>query len=489
VTSAPARPARPACKADAVTNAVVVGSGPNGLAAALTLAHHGVSVRVLEASTTIGGGARSSENTIPGLIHDDCSAFHPMGVASPFMKDLGLDEYGVRWLWPEVDLAHPLDGGRAGVLWRDLDRTAAGLGADGQRWRRLFGRIASNFDALVDDVFRPIVHLPAHPFTLAHFGLNGLLPASWSARRWQTDEARGLFGGVAAHAFSSLRTPLSSSVGLMLTAAGHAYGWPVAQGGSRAITDAMAVKLDKLGGIVETGINVSSLTELGDTDVVMLNVAPRAAARIMGDRLPGRIRRAYTRYRYGPAAFKVDFAVEGGIPWRNEDVRRAGTVHLGGTFEQTADAEGKIVKGIMPKNPFVLVGQQYLADPSRSVGDIHPIWAYAHVPHGYTGDATEAIIAQIERFAPGFRRHIRQTFTRSVADMQAYNANYVGGDISVGYNNARQIALRPRIAINPYKTGAPGVYLCSSATPPGAGVHGMCGHNAAMAALKYLGKN
>jgi phytoene dehydrogenase-like protein len=274
----------------------------------------------------------------------------------------------------------------------------------------------------------------------------------------------------------------------MLTAAGHAYGWPVAQGGSRSITDAMALKLDKLGGTVETGVEVSSVDELGDADIVMLNVAPDAAARMLGDKLPGRIRRAYTRYRYGPAAFKADFAVEGDIPWRNVDVRRAGTVHLGGTFEQTAEAEGQIVQGIMPKNPFVLVGQQYLADPSRSAGDINPIWAYAHVPHGYTGDATAAIIAQVERFAPGFGKQIRQTFTRNVSDMETYNANYVGGDISVGYNNARQIAMRPRVAINPYKTGVPGVYLCSSATPPGAGVHGMCGHNAALSALRYLGE-
>ena len=333
------------------------------------------------------------------------------------------------------------------------------------------------------------MHLPAHPIVLTHFGINALLPASWSVRRWQTDEARGLFGGVAAHAFSSLRTPLSSSVGLMLTAAAHAYGWPVARGGSRAITDAMALKLEKLGGTVETGVAVSSLNELGGADIVMLNVAPDAAARIMGDQLPGRIRRAYDRYRYGPAAFKVDFAVQGGILWRNEHVGQAGTVHLGGTFEQTVEAEGQIVRGIMPKNPFVLVGQQYLADPSRSVGDINPIWAYAHVPHGYAGDATEAIIAQIERRAPGFRKQIRQTFARTVPDMQAYNTNYVGGDISVGYNNARQIAMRPRIAINPYKTGVPGVYLCSSATPPGAGVHGMCGHNAATSALRYLRTN
>ncbi len=472
-----------------MTDAVVVGSGPNGLAAALTLAEQGVNVRVLEARKTIGGGTRSSEHTVPGLIHDDCSAFHPTGVASPFMRGLGLEEHGLQWLWPEVDLAHPLDGGRAGVLWRDLDRTVAELGVDGKSWSRLVGRTARTFDALAEDVFRPILHVPHHPLTLAHFGLNALLPASWSVRRWETDEARALFGGVAAHAFSSLRTPLSSSVGLMLAAAGHAYGWPVAKGGSRSITDAMAAKLEKLGGVIETGVTVSSINELGNPDLVMLDVAPDAAVRILGNRLPGRVRRAYERFRFGPAAFKVDFAVEGDIPWTNEHVRHAGTVHLGGTFEQIAEAEGQIVRGIMPERPLVLVGQQYLADPSRSVGELHPIWAYAHVPHGYPGDATEAIIAQIERFAPGFRSQIRHTFVRDVSDMEAYNANYVGGDISAGYNNALQIAMRPRIAINPYKTGVPGAYLCSSSTPPGGGVHGMCGFNAATSALEYLEKH
>ena len=470
-----------------MTNAVVVGSGPNGLAAALTLAAHGVHVRVLEAKETIGGGTRSSENTIPGLIHDDCSAFHPTGVASPFIQGLGLKEYGLNWLWPEIDLVHPLDGGRAGVLWRDIDRTVEQMGPDGKEWGRLFGRITSNFDALTGDVFRPIVHIPDHPFKLAHFGLNALLPATWSVHRWETEEVRALFGGVAAHAFGALNAPLSSSVGLMLVAAGHAHGWPVAEGGSRSITNAMTRKLEKLGGIIETGVEVTSVRDLGDADIVMLDVAPDAALRIMGDRLPKRVKRAYKKFRYGPGVYKVDFAIEGDVPWTNEHARRAGTVHLGGTFEQVVEAEGQVARGIMPKQPFILVGQQYLADPSRSVGDMFPIWAYAHVPHGYAGDATEAIVEQIERFAPGFRRQIRHTFVRNVSDLESYNANYVGGDISAGANNGLQIAMRPRIALNPYKTGVPGVYLCSSATPPGAGVHGMCGFNAATSALNDLG--
>ena len=472
-----------------MTNAVVVGSGPNGLAAALTLAQRGITVRVLEARDTIGGGTRSGENTLPGLIHDDCSAFHPTGVASPFMQSLGLKEYGLTWLWPEIELAHPLDGGRAALLWRDIERTAEGLGLDGPAWARLFGPVSRNFDALAEDVFRPIIHLPDHPFKLAHFGLNALSPATWTAKRLKAEAARALFGGLSAHVFGRLDTPLSSSVGIMLGAAAHAYGWPVAKGGSRAITDAMAAKLTELGGTIETGVTVTSAAELGNPDILMLNVAPDAAARIMGERLPHRTKRSYKRYKFGPAAYKIDFAIEGDIPWTNTDVGRAGTVHLGGTFEQIAAAEAQTVRGEMPAQPFTLLGQQYLADPSRSAGGLNPIYAYAHVPHAYPGDATEAIIAQIERFAPGFRRQIRHTFVRNVADMEAYNANYVGGDISSGYNNVRQITMRPRIVLNPYKTGVPGVYLCSSSTPPGAGVHGMCGFNAANSALGYVGKD
>ena len=472
-----------------MTNAIVVGSGPNGLAAALTLAQRGVTVRVLEARDTIGGGTRSSENTLPGLIHDDCSAFHPTGAASPFMQSLGLEEYGLTWLWPEIELAHPLDGGRAALLWRDINRTAEGLGLDGPAWAKLFGPAARNFDALAEDVFRPIIHVPDHPFKLAQFGLNALLPARWTAKRLETEAARALFGGLSAHLFGRLDTPLSSSVGIMLGAAAHAYGWPVAEGGSRAITDAMAAKLKELGGTIETGVLVTSTEQLGNPDILMLNVAPDAAARILGERLPRRIRRSYTRYKFGPGAFKVDFAIEGDIPWANPDVGRAGTVHLGGTFEQVAGAEAQTVRGDMPAAPFTLLGQQYLADPSRSAGSLNPIYAYAHVPHAFSGDATEAIIAQIERFAPGFRQQIRHTFVRNIADMEAYNPNYVGGDISSGYNSVRQITMRPRIAMDPYKTGVPGVYLCSSSTPPGAGVHGMCGFNAATSALGYLDKN
>lgn len=471
-----------------MTNAVVVGSGPNGLAAALTLAERGVDVRVLEAGDRIGGGTRTSELTVPGLLHDECSAFHPTGAASPYFRSLGLEELGLRWLWPEVQLAHPLDGGRAALLWQDTGRTAAGLGVDGPSWDRLVGRIARSFDDLAGDVFRPVLHVPGHPLALAHFGIHALLPATWLARRWRTEEARALFGGVAAHKFGSLTGPFSSAAGLMLAAAGHAHGWPVAEGGSEALATALAAKLEKTGGTIETGVHVSDVRELDAADLLLLDTTPEAAVRILGDRLPTRTRRAYRRFRHGPAAFKVDLAIEGDIPWTNPDVLRAGTVHLGGTLEEMARAEGRTARGRMPDRPFVLLGQQYLTDPSRSGGGsgLNPVYAYAHVPHGWPGDATAAVVAQVERFAPGFGARVREVHVRGPERLAAHNENYVGGDIGAGATDGAQVVMRPRVAVNPYATGVRGVFLCSASTPPGGGVHGMCGHNAALAALREL---
>ncbi|MEU2713220.1 NAD(P)/FAD-dependent oxidoreductase [Streptomyces sp. NPDC007205] len=471
-----------------MSDAIVVGAGPNGLAAAVALAQRGLKVTVLEAADEIGGGTRSGELTLPGLLHDHCSAVHPLGVGSPFLRTLDLERYGVAWAWPEVDLAHPLDGGRAGVLFRSVERTVHGLGADGPAWERLFAPLAGDFDALTEDVLRPVPRLPAHPVTLARFGLRALQPATAVARRWRTDEARALFAGAAAHLMYPLTGPASSAVGLMLIGSAHRFGWPVARGGSRTITDALAALLAELGGTIETGVRVDTLAELGPARIVMLDTTPGAAARICGDRLPGRVRRAYLGWQHGPAAFKVDLAVQGGIPWTHEACRRAGTVHLGGTLEEVVRTEAQTAAGRMPERPFVLVGQQYLADPGRSRGDVHPVWAYAHVPHGYPGDATEAVLRQIERFAPGVRQRIVAISVRSTAELARYNANFVGGDIVGGANTARQVALRPRTALDPYSTGIPGVYLCSAATPPGAGVHGMCGANAARSALRYLGR-
>jgi len=465
--------------------AIVVGSGPNGLACAVALARDGLAVTVLEAEEGIGGGTRSGELTVPGLVHDLCSAVHPMAVGSPFFESLKLERHGLQWRWPEVDCAHPLDDGSAGVMLQSLEETARGLGPDGAGWRRVFERPAGSLDALMEDMFRPFLHLPKHPLRLVNFGLRAAAPATALARAWKTPQARALFGGVAAHAISPLGRPMSSAVGMALISACHRFGWAVARGGSQSIADALAAELRERGGKVETGVRV---TELPAADVVVLDLAPARVAEMAGARLPPRVARAYRRYRHGPGAFKVDFAVEGGVPWRNEACRRAGTVHCGGTLEEITAAERAVNRGRMPERPFVLVSQQYLADPDRSRGDVHPVWSYAHVPHGYGGDAEGALVAQIERFAPGFRERIVAKSVRSTREMEAANANYIGGDIITGANTPVQVLIRPRLTLDPYSTGVPGVFICSAATPPGAGAHGMNGFNAAQSALRWLSR-
>ena len=433
-----------------MTSAVVVGSGPNGLAGAAILARAGLDVTVLEASDTIGGGTRSSEMIVPGLVHDHCSAFHPVAAVSPVLADLDLAAHGLRWLQPEVDCVHPLDDGSAGVLHRSVERTAAGLGIDGPRWRRLVESLTTRFDDVFAEVTQPILRLPGHPLLTARFGAVALLPATTVANRLRTERARALWAGIAAHAFHRLDRPSTSAVGLMILLAGHLKGWVVAEGGSQAIADALAADLAQHGGLIETGRPVRSADDLPPSDVVLLDVSPIAAAAILGDRLPDRVAKAYRRYRHGPGAFKVDFAVEGGVPWTAPDARLAGTVHLGGDAAEVVDSEATIHRGAMPARPFVLVGQQYLADPSRSVGDVHPLWTYAHVPHGYTGDATAAIVDQVERFAPGFRDRIVGTAVRSTTEMSTYNPNYVGGDIIGGASSPAQLLFRPRVARDPY---------------------------------------
>ncbi|HSD23304.1 MAG TPA: NAD(P)/FAD-dependent oxidoreductase [Solirubrobacterales bacterium] len=470
-----------------MSEAIVVGSGPNGLACAVELARCGVEVTVLEAEDRIGGGTRTSELTVPGLLHDDCSATHPMAVGSPFLRSLGLERHGLEWLWPEVDLAHPLDDGSAGVMVRSIEETARGLGEDGPAWRRVFGSASTHFEDLLEDIMKPVLHQPRHPVRLARFGLAAATPATLLARSWRSPRARALFGGVAAHAFSPMNRPMSSSVGCALICACHAFGWPVAKGGSQAISEALAAVLREHGGRIETGRTVTELAELGGADAVVFDLAPEAVAKIAGERLPDRTLRAYRRYRRAPGAFKLDLAVEGGVPWTNEACRRAGTVHVIGDLDEIVLAERAINRGSLPERPYVLVGQQYLADPQRSDGNLHPLWAYGHVPHGYRGDAGEAILGQIERFAPGFRERIVASNVRTPADLEAYNANYVGGDIITGANTPVQLLFRPRLSLDPYGTGAPGLYICSAATPPGAGAHGIGGYNAARSALRHLG--
>lgn len=469
-----------------MTTAVVVGAGPNGLAAAIHLARNGIDVQVLEAAETIGGGARSGELTLPGVVHDHCSAAHPLAVGSPFWKQIDLGRYGLVWKWPEIDFAHPLDDGTAGLLYQSIEKTTAGMASDGHRWRRAVGDLTSGFDDLAQDLLRPVLHVPHHPIRLAGFGPRALLPASVVARWFRTEKARALWAGAAAHIYTRLDRPLTASLGLMFVAASHRYGSPVAEGGSGSIIAAMAAALKEHGGQVSTGVAVTRSADIPDADIVLLDLSPAAALAIYGDVMPGRIKRSYRRYREGSSAFKVDFAIEGHIPWTNPACGRAGTVHLGGTFDEIADTERQRALGDMPRRPFVLVGQQYLADPSRSNGNINPVWSYAHVPFGYTGDATAAVVDQIERFAPGFRDRIVATVSNSTAELQDYNANYVGGDIIGGANDRLQAVFRPRVALDPYFTGVPGVYLCSQSTPPGAGLHGMCGYHAAESALRRL---
>lgn len=470
-----------------MSEAIVVGSGPNGLTCAAWLARAGVKVTVLEAQEKIGGGTGSSELTLPGLLHDDCSAVHVMAVGAPALNELGLESHGLRWCWPEVDLAHPLDGGSAGVMVRSIAETGAGLGADGRTWQRVFGSPSRGFEELSEDIMQPILHVPRHPLRLLRFGLPAATPATLLARKFKTEEARALWGGCAAHAFSPLSAPMSSSVGMALICAGHKYGWPVARGGSRAISGALAAVMREHGGRLETGRRVSSLSELPKADAVVLDLAPGAVVELAGERLPAHVARAYRRYRHGPGAFKVDLAVAGGVPWTNEAARRAGTVHASGSFAEIVAAERLVNRGRMPERPFVIVCQQSLADPTRAKDDVHPVWAYAHVPSGYTGDATEALLDQIERFAPGLRERILARSVRSTSQIASDNANYVGGDIITGANTPWQTVIRPRLAIDPYSTGIPGIFVCSAATPPGAGAHGMNGYNAAQSVLRDLG--
>lgn len=472
-----------------MTTAVVVGSGPNGLAAAAALATNGVSVTVLEAADEIGGGTRTSEAILPGLLHDHCAAVHPMAVGSKFLASLDLGRHGLEWRLPEVDCAHPLDDGTAGALHRSVSETAAGLGVDGRRWSRLFDKTSASYDDLADDILAPLLRFPSHPLKLARFGMPTTLPATALAKWFRTEQGKALWGGVAAHAFRPLGGPLSSAIGLGIVTAGHRHGWAVAAGGSRSITDAIAAVIKENGGTIETGIRVTSADQLPTADVVLYDLDPHQVADILGDRLPRRAARGYRKFRFGPGAFKVDFAVDGGVPWIAEAARKAGTVHLGGNFDEIAATERQVAVGQMPERPFVLVGQQYLADSSRSVGDVHPLYSYAHVPHGYTGDATEAIISQIERFAPGFRDRIVGKVVRTTGGFADYNTNFVGGDILTGAKTIPQLVFGPRATLKPYDVPVPGHFICSASTPPGPGAHGMCGANAAARALRHLERN
>lgn len=469
-----------------MTTAVVVGSGPNGLAAATVLARAGVDVTVVEAAQQLGGGARSVESPLSGLVQDHCAAVHPMAPGSAFFKTLDLEAMGVRWAYAPIDAAHPLDRGEPGLLRTSVADTAAGLGRDGRRWSAAFGPSARAFDRLSPVIMSPMLRVPRHPILLARMGLVAGPPPALVGKFFREERTRALFMGVAAHALQPLTLPLVTGIGAGIIIAGHAVGWPVVEGGTGKLTDAHIAMLRGMGVRFETGRRVTSLRELPPRDITILDVHPHAAASILAGHQPQAARRSYRKFKPGPAAFKVDFAIDGGIPWRDPEVAQAGTVHLGGTAAEIVAAERQMAAGKMPERPFVLVGQQAAADPGRANGSIVPIYAYAHVPTGYPGDASEAIIAQIERFAPGFRERIVGMSARSPAQSEAENANFVGGDILTGAKSPLQFLLGPRLSTQPYDTGVPGVYLCSAATPPGPGIHGMGGYNSANRALHVL---
>jgi phytoene dehydrogenase-like protein len=467
-------------------DAIVVGSGPNGLAAAVQLALAGRSVTVFEANDTIGGGCRSAALTLPGFVHDRCSTVHTLGAASPVFGQFDLERHGLRYVHPRVALGHPLDGGRAALLHRSLDETVAGLGRDGRAWRRLVGATVGDWDALVGSVLHPLLRVPRHPLAMARFGLRALPPASWLARTFPTDLGAAMFGGCAAHSFLPLDHPLSASFGVMLAAAGHAVGWPFVEGGSQRLTDALVARLHELGGTVVTGTTVTSLDALPAHRVALFDTDPLQLASICGHHLPASYRDRLRRYRFGPAAFKVDYALDAPVPWTNPSLGAAGTVHLGGTFAEVAAAEADVAAGRMPARPFVLAAQASVCDPSRAPAGKHTLWTYAHVPNGSVVDATAAIEGQLERFAPGFGDVVLARHVTAPAQFAELDRNFVGGDINTGSFAGTQLVFRPTVRLRSYRTPNPRIFLCSAATPPGGGVHGACGANAADAALAAL---
>jgi phytoene dehydrogenase-like protein len=466
-------------------DAVVVGAGPNGLAAATTLADAGASVLLVEGKDTIGGGARTKELTLPGFRHDVCSTIHPMGIASPYFNSLPLSDYGLEWIEPEIQAAHPLGGYRAAVLLRSVSATAAALGHD-TGYGLVMRPLVENWSRLAPYLLGPPNRLAYRPLEAIGFGLRAVLPMTTLARLFDDEPARALFTGIAAHIASKLSSPVTAAAGLVLATTGHVSGWPVARGGSQSIVDALAGYLVDRGGKIETGNMVTNVDDLPSSRALLLDVTPRQLIDMAGHRLPDRTHRRLSRFRYGSGSFKVDYALDGPVPWTAEACRRAGTIHLGGTMEQITAAEDAVHGGEHPESPYVLVAQPSVFDPGQAPPGKHVLWAYTHVPHGSTFDMTERIEAQIERAAPGFRDLVLARSSRSPADLEAYDPNYVGGDIAGGAASGLQMIFRPNISLRPYRIAGPDLFLCSSSTPPGGGVHGMCGHWAAQDALRTM---
>jgi phytoene dehydrogenase-like protein len=466
-------------------DAIVVGSGPNGLSAAIRLQQEGLSVLVLEAKDTIGGGMRTAELTLPGFKHDICSAIHPMALASPYLETLPLQDYGLEYISPPIDCAHPFDGGSAAHLERSVINTSKALGSDETSYRKLFQPIKTYWDGIAQDVLGPL-SIPKNPIDMARFGLSALQPATWLAKRFQTKEAKGLWAGMAAHSLQPLSNWTTSGIGLVLSVAGHIGGWPIPKGGSQSIANAMGSYFEALGGNIETNCYVTSLKQLPSSKAVLFDLTPKQLLQIAEDKFSNLYKWQLNRYRYGMGVFKIDWALNGPVPFTASVCNRAGTVHLGGTYEEIVHSEREIGKGKHVEKPFVLFAQQSRFDSTRAPKGKHIAWAYCHVPNGDTEDKTNIIENQIERFAPGFKDLILEKHTMNTQAMQVYNPNYVGGDINGGSIDIGQLFTRPALRWSPYRTSARGLYLCSSSTPPGGGVHGMCGYHSAMRVLKDL---
>lgn len=463
-------------------DAIVVGAGPNGLAAAIEFARAGKSVCIYEANETAGGAARSAALTLPGFLHDTCSAVHPLAVGSPFFQTLSLAEHGLEFVYPPAAVAHPFDDGTAVLLHRSVDTTSEQLGADARAYQKLFAPLVRNWDDLAPALLGPL-RFPRHPFAMGGFGLRAIRSVSGLARaHFKEERARALFAGAAAHSCLSLDHAASAAFGLVLLALGHAVGWPIPRGGAQQISNALAAHLKSLGGEIVTGIRVRSLEDLAPSRCVLFDLTPRQLLRIAGERFPSRFKSKLSKYRYGPAAFKMDWALDGPVPWRASECAQAATVHLGATLAEMEASESAVWKGKYSDRPYVLVSQPTLFDPSRAPEGKHTLWAYCHVPNGSDVDMSKQIEDQIERFAPGFRSRIIARSVQSPAELESRNANLVGGDINGGVQTLAQMFTRP--TIHTYSTPLEGVYICSSSTPPGGGVHGMCGYHAAKVALK-----
>ena len=466
-------------------DAVIVGSGPNGLAAAILMQQNGLSVLLLEGRDTIGGGMRSAELTLPGFTHDICSAIHPLAVGSPFFKTLPLDNHGLEFIYPGFAAAHPFDNGKAAVLQQSLTETARLLGSDAEAYKKLIEPVVADWPGIAPDVLGPL-HYPKHPLAMAKFGLTALRSATAVAKQFKKEEAKGLFAGMAAHSILPLTNLSTAAIALILLSTGHLDGWPLPKGGTQNIAKALASYFTLLGGKIETNTYITSLDQLPSSHAVLFDITPRQLLEIAGHKFSNIYKWQLERYRYGSGVFKVDWALDGPVPFTAEECRKAGTVHIGNTFNEIADSEKATWDGKHPEKPFVLLAQQSLFDPSRAPQGKHTAWAYCHVPAGSTVDMTGAIEKQIERFAPGFRERILAKHIMNTVQMEEYNPNYIGGDIAGGVIDLSQLFTRPALRWSPYKTSAKGLYVCSASTPPGGGVHGMCGYYAAKRVLKDI---